>query len=306
MKILLTGGSGMVGKNILENEQANLYKFIHPNSDELNLLEKDKIFDFLSTYQPDLIIHAAGRVGGIQANISDPEGFFMDNLLMGVNLISVADAVKCSKVLNLGSSCMYPKDIEETLSESMVLQGQLEPTNEGYALAKIAVSKLCEYISMSKENRSYKTVIPCNLYGRYDHFDESRSHLIPAVIRKLYLAEREGKEIVSIWGDGSARREFMSASDLADFIFFAIKDFDRLPQNINVGIGHDYSVKEYYEQVAKVVGYKGSFEYDLTKPQGMRRKLVNIQLLNEIGWEHKTSLHDGLIEAYEYYLSEIE
>jgi GDP-L-fucose synthase len=306
MKILLTGGFGMVGQNILENDQSNFFEFIYPNSDELNLLEKDLIFDYLSTHQPDFIIHAAGRVGGIQANISDPKSFFIDNLLMGVNLISAADALNFSKVLNLGSSCMYPKDIEETLSESMILQGQLEPTNEGYAIAKIAVSKLCEYISKDSVNRSYKTVIPCNLYGRYDHFDESRSHLIPAVIRKLYLAEQDGKKVVSIWGDGSARREFMSASDLADFIFFAIKNFDKLPQNINVGIGHDYSVKEYYEHIAKVVGYEGSFEYDLTKPQGMKRKLVDTRLLNEIGWEHKLSLHDGLLEAFEYFLSEME
>lgn len=172
MKILLTGARGMVGKNILNHDKAKDYNFLIPSSEELNLLDKSQVDQFLAEHKPDFIIHAAGIVGGIQANINNPVKFFVDNMLMGVNLITSARESGVQQLMNMGSSCMYPRNIEHALSEDLILKGELEPTNEGYALAKVAAARLCEYISRENANLLYKTVIPCNLYGKYDKFDE--------------------------------------------------------------------------------------------------------------------------------------
>ena len=196
---------------------------------------------------------------------------------------------------------MYPKDAENPLKEEFILKGELEPTNEGYALAKILSSKLCEYITREDNRKNYKTIIPCNLYGRHDKYGHNHSHLIPAVIRKLHEAKQEGREAVDIWGDGGARREFMNAGDIADFIFFAIDRFDVMPQNLNIGLGFDYSILEYYECVASIVGFGGVFEHDLSKPVGMRQKLVDIKKLSDFGWQHKIKLNDGIEQAYNFF-----
>jgi GDP-L-fucose synthase len=301
MKIFLTGGSGMVGKNILEHSATKAHEVFAPSSQDLDLLDRDAVREYIEGLVPDIVIHAAGRVGGIQANIANPVNFLTENLDMGLNVISAAASVGVSNLLNFGSSCMYPRDAENPLREDYVLKGGLEPTNEGYALAKIASAKLCEYIASEDVSKNYKTIIPCNLYGRHDKYDPQHSHLIPAVIRKLSEAKTEGKEIIDIWGDGTARREFMCASDLADFVFFAIDRFNNMPQNINVGIGQDYSITEYYEAVAKVVNFTGDFEYDLSKPVGMKKKLVDIQKLTDFGWHSKTQLIEGITRAYNFY-----
>ena len=183
----------------------------------------------------------------------------------------------------------------------MILKGELEPTNEGYALAKILSARLCDYISKEDLTKNYKTLIPCNLYGRHDKYGKSNSHLIPAVIQKIYEAKIADTKVVNIWGDGSARREFMNAADLADFIFFATERLDQIPQNLNIGLGHDFSIEEYYHAVASVIGFNGTFEYDLNKPVGMRQKLVDISILKSLGWSYKTELIDGISEAYEFY-----
>ena len=305
MKILLTGARGMVGKNILNHDKAKHYDFLIPSSKDLNLLDKLEVDKFLFKHKPDFVIHAAGVVGGIQANINNPVKFFVDNMLMGVNLITAARESGVQHLMNMGSSCMYPRNIEHALSEDLILKGELEPTNEGYALAKVAAARLCEYISRENTKLSYKTVIPCNLYGKYDKFDEKNSHMIPAVIRKLVVAVSEKCEFVDIWGDGEARREFMYAEDLADFVFYAIDNFTVMPQNLNVGLGHDYSINEYYKTIAEIVGYKGAFKHDLTKPVGMKRKLIDNALLTEFGWKSKTDLSQGVAKTYQYFLDEI-
>ena len=302
MKILLTGSNGMVGKNILEHNTAHNYNFLTPSSKELNLLNYQDVKNYIAFNQPDFIIHSAGKVGGIQANIKEPVSFLIDNIDMGRNIIMAAKENNIKNLLNLASSCMYPKDAVNPLSENLILKGELEPTNEGYAIAKIMTTRLCEYIVKEDNSKNYKTVIPCNLYGKYDKFHPKNSHMIPAVMRKIHDANLSGANEINIWGDGSARREFMFAEDLSDFIFYAITKFDKMPQNINVGLGYDYSINDYYSEIAKVLDYKGLFSHDLTKPIGMKQKLINNTKQKEFGWKHKTTLKEGLIKTYKYYL----
>jgi len=302
MKILLTGSNGMVGKNILEHNTAHNYNFLTPSSKELNLLNYKDVKNYIAFNQPDFIIHSAGKVGGIQANIKEPVSFLIDNIDMGRNIIMASKENNIKNLLNLASSCMYPKDAVNPLSENLILKGELEPTNEGYAIAKIMSTRLCEYIVKEDNSKNYKTVIPCNLYGKHDKFHPKNSHMIPAVIRKIHNAHLSGANEINIWGDGSARREFMYVEDLSDFIFYAITKFDKMPQNINVGLGFDYSINDYYSEIAKVIDYKGSFSHDLTKPIGMKQKLINNTKQKEFGWKHKTTLKEGLIKTYKYYL----
>tara|TARA_B110000003_G_C16649912_1_gene533718 strand:+ start:760 stop:1692 length:933 start_codon:yes stop_codon:yes gene_type:complete len=301
MKILLTGGSGMVGKNILEYSKKNKYTFLSPSRKELNLLDYNAVNNFIKINKPDFIIHAAGKVGGIQANISEPVSFLLDNIDMGRNIIVAARNNSIKNLLNLSSSCMYPRNIEKPLSEDLILSGELEPTNEGYAIAKVMTTRLCEYIMKEDHNKNYKTIIPCNLYGKHDKFDPKNSHMIPAVIHKIHKAKHLGKVEIEVWGNGLARREFMYVEDLADFIFYAIKNFKRMPQNINVGLGKDYSINEYYKSIADIIGFNGSFVHDLSKPIGMKQKLIDDNKLKEFGWCHKTSLEEGLNKTYEFY-----
>jgi nucleoside-diphosphate-sugar epimerase len=223
---------------------------------------------------------------------------------MGLNILTASNDAGITKFLNLSSSCMYPRDAVNPLSEDLILKGELEPTNEGYALAKVTSTRLCEYICQENPERLYKTIIPCNLYGRFDKFDPNQSHMIPAVIRKINEAKKNQLPEIDIWGDGEARREFMYAEDLAEFIFYALDNFTEMPQNLNVGLGKDYTINEYYQAVADVVGYKGEFKHDLTKPVGMRQKLIDVSKLKMFGWDYKTSLETGIQKTYNFYLNE--
>lgn len=304
MKILLTGSRGMVGKNILEHVSATDYKILTPSSSELNLLDREKLQLYLCENQPDMIIHTAGIVGGIQANISEPVSFLVDNMQMGLNVLMSTKDAGIKKLMNLSSSCMYPRDAKNPLAEDLILKGELEPTNEGYALAKVTSTRLCEYINREDNSYQYKTVIPCNLYGRFDKFDPKHSHMIPAVIKKIADAKLQGETQIDIWGDGQARREFMYAGDLADFIFYAISKFETMPQNINVGLGHDYTINQYYQSIAEVIGFKGEFVHDVSKPVGMKQKLIDDTKLKGFGWHHQSMLSEGLKKTYEFYLSE--
>lgn len=305
MKILLTGAGGMVGKNFLEHPAMNTFEVLAPRSKELDLRDFSAVQAYLDKHRPDLIIHAAGKVGGIQANMREPVGFLLENLDMGRNLVWASRQTGIKRLINLGSSCMYPRNHNEPLSEELVLKGELEPTNEGYALAKVVTARLCEYISREDASFQYKTLIPCNLYGRHDKFDPAHSHLIPAIIHKVHQAKVAGDGQVEVWGDGTARREFMYAGDLADVLVRAVKEFDTLPKMMNVGLGRDYSINEYYQATADVMGYRGTFIHDLTKPVGMARKLVNIERQQAWGWSAQDTLRTGIEKTYEFYLKGI-
>lgn len=301
MKIFLTGGNGLVGKNILHFSTARNYTFLHPTSKELDLRDYQAVNTYIQQHQPDFIIHAAGIVGGIHANIARPVQFLTDNVDMGKNIIMAARENKVKYLMNLASSCMYPRHAKNPLTEEMILQGELEPTNEGYALAKIMATRLCEYIHREDPQFLYKTVIPCNIYGKFDKFSPEHSHMVPAVIKKVHDAVVNGSNQIDIWGDGLSRREFMYAEDLADFVFYAIANFETMPQNINVGLGFDYTINEYYQAVSDVIGYHGDFVHDLTKPTGMKQKLIDDTKLTQFGWKHTTSLKEGIAKTFEYY-----
>ena len=304
-KILITGSNGMVGRNIVEFNKSKNYILLTPSSKKLNLLDRKAVDDYLKAYAPDIIIHCAGIVGGIQANIANPVKFLVENTQMGLNITMSAYEHGVQKFINMSSSCMYPRDAKNPLSEELILKGELEPTNEGYAIAKVASTRLCEYINRENSEFQYKTIIPCNLYGRYDKFDPKHSHMLPAVIKKIHEAKVSNQTTLDIWGNGEARREFMYAEDLADFTYFAIENFESMPQNINVGLGHDYTINEYYKAIAEVIGYQGEFVHDLSKPVGMKQKLIDDTKLQSFGWKHKTSLKDGIQKTYEYYLKEV-
>lgn len=303
MKVLITGGTGMVGRNLIETAPDDV-ELLCPIRTELDLLSYDSTTTYIRKEKPDFIIHCAGIVGGIQANIAEPTEFLVSNTDMGRNLLLAAKENGVQKLLNLGSSCMYPKDSNDLLKEDQILTGILEPTNEGYAIAKIFTQRLASYISREFD-LNYKTIIPCNLYGRFDKFDPQHSHMIPAVIHKIHEAKVNNEKMVEIWGDGTARREFMFAGDLALMIWQIVAKFDETPEVMNVGLGEDISINDYYHSIAQVIGYKGEFYHNLDRPVGMKRKVVNIEKQLELGLKAQYSLEAGIKETYNYYLNHI-
>ena len=231
-----------------------------------------------------------------------PVAFLTENWDMGRNVVMAARQAGITRLINLGSSCMYPRDLDRPLKEEDLLSGPLEPTNEAYAIAKSAVQRLAAYVGAEDPRFRYKTLIPCNLYGRYDAFDPARSHLAAAAIAKLHHARETGAATVDIWGDGSARREFLFAGDLADAILSVVERYDSCPPVMNVGTGRDHTVDEYYRAAAAAVGYSGGFRHDLSKPVGMRRKVMDVSLAHNWGCTAKTDLTAGLANTYTYYV----
>lgn len=301
-KLLLTGGNGMVGRNILDHPGMRNWQVLAPRRDELNLTDWLAVSSFFREHRIDAVIHAAGQVGGIQANIDNPLKFLDANLQIGRNLIMAAHESGVARLLNLSSSCVYPTTATNPLTEDMILTGPFEPTNEGYALAKVAAMKLCEYIVRTFPGRQYKTIVPCNQYGFYDHFDSRTAHLIPAIIHKVHTIKSAGQRQVEIWGTGKARREFMFAGDLADAVVKALDDIDDLPPVMNIGVGQDYSIDDYYSIVAEVLEWEGEFVHDTSRPEGMFQKLCSTELQMQWGWSPSTNLHDGLAITYRHYL----
>ena len=302
--ILILGASGFVGKNFLSNAEATKYKILSPFSDELDLLNKDEITSYLKRSKPDFIINAAGKVGGILKNIKSQYSFLLENTLINLNLISASKEQKVKNFINLSSSCIYPSNFNKPIKEDDLLTDRLEKTNEGYALSKIIGLKLTEYIN--DDDFKYKTIIPCNLYGPHDNFDTNFGHMIPSVVNKSHNAKVKEHKTVKVWGDGTSKREFMYIKDLVEFIYFSIKNFEKLPNIINVGVGYDYTIKEYYQMISRIIGYDGKFEYDISKPQGMKRKLVDISKLNDLGWTHKYSIEEGLMDTYKFFKTNYE
>ena len=301
-KILITGGSGMVGRNFFEHHKSKNYSILNPKKTEMNLLNFQEVDNYLLKNKPDIIIHAAARVGGIQANIKNPVLFLCENADMGKNLLLSAKNQNIKKIINLSSSCVYPKNMEIPLEEEFILSGSLEPTNEAYAIGKIFTQKLCSYINKEYYDFAYKTLIPCNLFGKYDNFDLETGHLLPNIINKIHDAKLNKENKVTIWGDGSVKREFMYVNDLIDCIYYSIENFSQMPEIMNVGVGKDCSVLDYYNIIAKSFEWEGSFNFDMTKPVGQKQKLVSLKKLNNFGWESKISLQNAINETINYYL----
>ncbi len=302
MRLLLTGGRGLVGRNLIEHPRSADHEILSPTSAELDLRDRERVGRYLHEQRIEGIIHCAGRVGGIQANIANPVGFLVENLEMGVNLVQAAAEAGVQRLLNLGSSCMYPRAASNPLHEAQILTGALESTNEGYALAKLAVSRLCDYHVRMDPALTYRTVVPCNLYGRHDKFDPAVSHLVPAIIRKIHDAVRTGAGTVEIWGDGTARREFMYGADMADGVWTAFNRIEELPNLMNLGVGRDHSINEYYAAAAEVIGWSGQFVHDLDRPVGMQQKLISTERQEAFGWQPRTTLREGLRLTYDFFL----
>jgi len=294
----------MLGSALLrsfeKNSEIETLGVTRQNSD---LRDKSEFGSLVEAFRPDTVVHAAAKVGGIQANIDNPFGFLNDNLQMDTNVISTCLDHGVQNFLYIGSSCMYPKDCQQPLTESNLLSGAFEPTNEGYALAKIAGAKLCEFAS-SSAGVSYRTVIPSNLYGPGDNFDPRKSHLIASIIRKVHDTKSQGKKSIEVWGGGQARREFTFTEDLADWLVSVCTRVEELPPYLNVGFGQDFTVTELYEAAMNVIGVSAHLEYDLTKPEGMERKLLDSsRALQEANWKPRTQLQDGLAQTYQWYLN---
>lgn len=301
-KLLVTGGYGMVGRNLRAHPQSARWQILAPSSAQLDLRDGAALRAYLAQHRPDAVVHTAGVVGGIHTNMAEPMRFLTANAEMGLNIVNACFEIGINTLINLASSCMYPKDLGQGLSEDKVLSGPLELTNEGYALAKIMTARLCEYAMRENPALNYHTLIPCNLYGPWDKFDPRTSHLVPAIIHKIHQAKVQGDEEVEIWGSGTARREFMLASDLADAIMRALDDPSVLPPVMNIGPGVDHSINDYYHIIAKVVGWTGQFRHNLTRPVGMPRKLMDVTLQTKWGWAPQTPLEEGLRATYQFYL----
>lgn len=303
-RVWVTGAGGMVGRSVVEafKLQRPGWPLLAPDRTVLDLGDREAVRDYLEVNRPDLVVHAAGRVGGIAANIANPVEFLMENLEIGVNVIGESRRAGVPNLINISSSCVYPKNLESLLREDFILTGPLEPTNEGYAIAKLAADRLCEYVSR-QDGLNFRTLIPSNLYGPGDHFDDHRGHLVANIIRKIDAAVAAGEKSVVVWGDGESRREFTFVRDVADYVVQVANPqvLAGLPQRMNIGVGVDHSVTEFYRAVADLLKWDGDFVYDLAKPSGMRRKLMDSSLARGYGWQPQTELDEGLRATYEYF-----
>ena len=302
-KFLITGSSGMLGSSLVEHFKKKKIKFLSPNSYELNLLNASSIEKYLKKNKPDYIIHLAGYVGGIGANIQDPIKFLNINIMMGMNLIDVALKMKIKNFLNIGSSCIYPSNEKKKIKEKKLLSNKLEKTNEGYALAKISVIKMCEYIAKSKKY-NYFSLIPCNIYGPNDKFNIKKGHVMGSLIYKIYEAKKNKINSVEVWGNGKSRREFIYVDDVSKAIIKFLNNKKLIEKKIywlNIGTGTDYSISELARKIVKEVGYKGKLVQNLNKPSGVYRKLLNIELAKSFGWQPKINLETGLRKTIKHY-----
>ncbi|MHB9035623.1 MAG: GDP-L-fucose synthase family protein [Armatimonadota bacterium] len=305
-KIFVTGHRGLLGSSITRKlTEAGCSNLLLRTRQELDLSHGCAVLKFLNEEKPDYVIMCAAKVGGIQANMADPVNFLVENLNINTGVICSALQAGVKRLLYIGSSCMYPRDYKNPLKEEYLLAAPLEPTNEGYALAKITGAKLCEYCNR-QFGTNYKTLIPCNLYGPADDFRPASSHLIAAIIDKIHGAKANGEPNVVIWGDGSARREFLYADDLAEYICSCLEHMGQLPDYLNVGYGTDHSVLEYYQMAAEVIGYDGDFVFDTGKPVGMSTKLLDSSRAYGCGWRPSTTPRDGIKRTYDYYLSQLK
>lgn len=291
MRVLLTGGSGMVGRAIrrLQPQVAPDLALLAPSRRDLPLEDRAEVARWIADHRIEAVIHAAARVGGIQANIDDPVGFLADNLRLNDAVLMGAHQAGVGRLVNLGSSCMYPRDHRQPLVEEDILAAPLEPTNEGYALAKITAARLCEHVAR-QYGRAWRTLIPCNLFGPEDHFGSDSAHLVAAAITKLLRAQQQGLPEVTIWGSGAARREFLAADHLARFILTRLPGLDRLPPLLNIGAGRDHSVNDYYRMIAGIIGWGGRFRHDLSRPEGMRAKLISSARAVALGYHPPASI----------------
>lgn len=300
-KIYIAGHRGMVGSAIVRNLKEKGYSnLIYRTHEELDLTNQSEVEAFFKEEKPEYVFLAAAMVGGIAANIKMPADFLMKNLLIQCHVIDYAYRYQVKKLLFLGSSCIYPKDAKQPLKEDVLLTGSLEPTNEGYAVAKIAGLKLCQYYK-KQYHADFISVMPCNLYGYYDNFEEQTSHLVPALIRRFHEAKIQKKESVTIWGTGKVYRELLFAEEMADACIYLMNHYSG-EEFLNIGYGQDFTVLEIANMIKQIVGYTGILQFDSSKPEGMFRKIVDSSKLRQLGWSPQISIEEGLRLTYSWYV----
>ncbi|MBY3044773.1 GDP-L-fucose synthase [Rhizobium leguminosarum] len=299
-KIWVAGHRGMVGSALVRRLHSENCTVITATRQELDLKRQDEVERFVQTNRPDAIILAAAKVGGILANDAFPADFLYDNLIIEANIFEAAHRNDIDRLLFLGSSCIYPKFAPQPISEEALLTGTLEPTNEWYAVAKIAGIKLAEAYR-KQHGRDYISAMPTNLYGPGDNFDLQSSHVLPALIHKAHLAKVTGASEIAIWGTGKPRREFLHVDDCADALVFLLKNYSDA-QHVNVGSGEDIEIIELARLVCCVVGYEGKIAHDLSKPDGTPRKLMSTDKLKNMGWKPRISLEEGVRAVYDWFL----
>lgn len=299
-KIWVAGHRGMVGSALVRRLHSENCTVITATRQELDLKRQDEVERFVQTNRPDAIILAAAKVGGILANDTFPADFLYDNLIIEANIFEAAHRNGVDRLLFLGSSCIYPKFAPQPISEDALLTGPLEPTNEWYAVAKIAGIKLADAYR-KQHGRDYISAMPTNLYGPGDNFDLQSSHVLPALIHKAHLAKVTGASEIAIWGTGKPRREFLHVDDCADALVFLLKNYSDA-QHVNVGSGEDIEIIELARLVCRVVGYEGKIAHDLSKPDGTPRKLMSTDKLKNMGWKPRISLEEGIRAVYDWFL----
>lgn len=311
-KIYIAGHSGLVGSAIVRELKARGFtNLIMRTHKELDLTNQVKVNVFFAQEQPDYVILAAGKVGGIHANNTYPADFIYQNMMIEANIVNTAYENKVKRLLFLGSTCIYPKSVEQPMREDAMLTGVLEPTNEPYALAKIAGIKLCESYNR-QYGTDFRSVMPTNLYGINDNFHFENSHVIPALMRRLHEAKINNDTEVVVWGTGEAMREFLYVDDMARASLFVLEldkktyqvNTKSMLSHINVGTGKDITIREVAETMKQVVGYKGELTFDTTKPDGSPRKLIDVSRLSNMGWKYSIDLEQGLKKTYKWYLNQ--
>jgi GDP-L-fucose synthase len=304
-KIYVAGHRGLVGSAIVRKLRSEGYtNIISRTRSELDLTRQEKVEEFFNDERPHYVFLAAAKVGGIFANNTYAADFIYTNLAIETNIIHAAYLFEVKKLLFLGSSCIYPRQCPQPMKEEYLLSGYLEPTNEPYAIAKIAGIKMCESYNR-QHGTHYISVMPTNLYGPGDNFDLETSHVLPALVRKFHEAKTEDHKEVVLWGTSSPRREFMHVDDLADASVYLMERYDET-DIINVGTGKDLTIRDLAELIGRIVGFEGRLTYDSTKPDGMPQKLLDVSKLRGLGWQAKISLEAGIAETYEWYMRNIE
>lgn len=299
-KIYVAGHRGLVGSAIVRNLEKKGYKNIVTRThDELDLKDSKKVEEFWENERPEYVYLAAAKVGGILANDQYPADFIYENMMIQNNVIKAAHDFGAKKLLFLGSTCIYPKNAPQPIKEEYLLSGYLEPTNEAYAIAKIAGLEMCKFFKRQYGD-NFISCMPTNLYGPYDNFDLKSSHVLPALIRKFHEAKKENNPTVEIWGTGTPLREFLHVDDMADACVFLMENYDG-EEHVNIGTGEEISIKQLAEIIKSIVDYKGELVFNTDKPDGTPRKLTDISKLNGLGWKHSINLREGIESSYKWF-----
>jgi GDP-L-fucose synthase len=306
-RILVTGGSGMVGRALVSRlRRDGCERVLAPSSKQLDLRDQAATRQFFADNPVDYVFHLAGHIGGIGASVTYPVEFLYENLMIATHGIHAARIAKVKKLIFLGSSCVYPRDCRQPMREDDILTGAFEPTNEGYAIAKIAGMKLCEY-SNQQYGTNFLNLMPCNLYGYGDHFEPAKSHVVSALIYKFHGAKQRRLPAVEVWGTGTTRRELLFVEDLVDAMLHFMRKVDAkdIGTFVNIGLGQDVSIRDLAHTIKDVVGYAGDIVFDASKPDGMPRKLMDVGRAAQLGWKATTGIPEGLKLTYEWYRANV-